>query len=75
LSPVLFPLALFPPDWRWVLWINPITPFVLAYQDILLQGEWPQWQHWAAMGGWLLGGLVLLLPVLRHSRDQVVDWL
>jgi lipopolysaccharide transport system permease protein len=75
LSPVLFPLALFPPDWRWALWINPITPFVLAYQDILLQGEWPQWQHWGAMACWLVGGLVLLLPVLRHSRDQLVDWL
>ncbi len=75
LSPVLFPMALFPSDWRWVLWVNPITPFVLAYQAILLQGEWPALYLWGVMLAWIVGGALLLAPVLRHSRDQLVDWL
>ncbi len=38
LSPILFPLSLFPEAWRWVLWLNPMTALVLGYQQVLLQG-------------------------------------
>lgn len=74
-SPILFPLSLFPAAWQWVLWLNPITAFVLAYQAILLQGAWPTWQAWAGMGAWVLVGAAVLAPLLRRSRDELVDWL
>ena len=37
LSPALFPYAQFPEAWRWVLWLNPMTPFLLGYQASLLR--------------------------------------
>lgn len=75
LSPVLFPLSMFPEGWRWVLWLNPITAFVMGYQQILLQGLWPEFAVWMGAACWL-GVMVLLLQVLvRRSRDQLVDWL
>lgn len=74
-SPVLFPMSLFPAAWRWVLWCNPMTPVVAGLQSALLQGEWPQLSVWWALVLWV-GGLALLLStLLRRSRDQLVDWL
>lgn len=75
LSPVLFPVHLFPADWRWVLWLNPMTAWVSGYQAVLLQGAWPPWSVWMGCLAWLVLGAGLLELVLRRSRDQLVDWL
>lgn len=74
-SPVLFPMSMFPEHWRWVLWINPMTPVVSGYQAVLLQGEWPSWATWVALLLWIAGSAVLLDAVVRRSRDVLVDWL
>lgn len=75
LSPILFPISLFPESWRWVLWFNPMTAFVLAYQAVLLSGTWPPLASWVVALGWIaLLGMVLNL-IVRRSRDQLVDWL
>jgi len=74
-SPILFPVAMFPAAWQWVLWLNPMTPFVLAYQAVLLEGAWPSLAAGIAMVVWLVVGSGLLALALRRSRDQLVDWL
>jgi lipopolysaccharide transport system permease protein len=75
LSPVLFPMTLFPEQWRWVLWLNPITAPVQGYQQVLLLGAWPPLSVWWVLLAWA-GLLVLALNVLiERSRDQLVDWL
>ena len=75
LSPILFPVTMFPEAWRWLLWLNPMTPLVLGYQAVLLQGAWPGLPVWLGTACWLLGSAVLLALLLRRSRDQLVDWL
>ena len=75
LSPVLFPVTMFPQAWRWVLWLNPMTAPVTGYQAILLQGLWPAWTVWAVTLGWLLLGAAALGIVVARSRDQLADWL
>lgn len=75
ISPVLFPLAQFPENWRWALWLNPMTPFVLAYQNVLLQGQWPPLGHWGVMLLWIVAAVGLLAVALERSRDHLVDWL
>lgn len=75
LSPILFPLTLFPENWRWVLWFNPMTALVQGYQQILLQGVWPPASVWWVTLAWLAVTAVLLNVVVKRSRDQLVDWL
>lgn len=75
LSPILFPLSLFPADWRWVLWLNPMTSFVMGYQSVLLQGDWPNTSVWVGAVGWIVLVSLLLNVLVRRSRDQLVDWL
>lgn len=75
LSPALFPYAMFPADWRWVLWGNPMTPLLLGYQEVLLKGLWPSVGVWVAMLIWLVvfAGTAKLL--YKRSKGQLVDWL
>jgi len=75
LSPVLFPVTMFPENWRWVLYANPMTAWVQGYQAVLLQGQWPDAAAWLGMAGWLLVAALVLRPVVNRSRDELVDWL
>lgn len=75
LSPIFFPLSMFPPEWRWLLFANPMTALVIAYQSVLLQGVWPGLTSWAVAVGWLLLLALLLNSLIRRSRDELVDWL
>ena len=75
LSPILFPLSLFPENWRWVLWLNPMTGFVLGYQAVLLSGGVPPAGSWFSGLAWIAVVTLVLSVVVRRSRDQLVDWL
>jgi len=75
LSPVLFPLSLFPQAWRWVLFANPMTALVMGYQAVLLQGAWPDPSLWGITLGWLLALALVLNGLIKRSRDELVDWL
>lgn len=75
LTPILFPLSLFPENWRWVLWFNPMTALVIGYQQVLLQGAWPPASVWLVGLLWLGGIALALNVVVARSRDQLVDWL
>ncbi len=75
LSPILFPLTLFPERWRWLLWFNPMTALVIGYQQVFLLGAWPPASVWVVCLLWIaVLGLALNVLVAR-SRDQLVDWL
>lgn len=75
LSPALFPYAQFPESWRWVLWLNPMTPLLLGYQSTLLQGVWPSAEVWVALAGWLLVAAAVAGLMHQRSKDKLVDWL
>ncbi|WP_287805150.1 ABC transporter permease [Diaphorobacter sp.] len=75
LSPILFPLSLFPERWRWVLWLNPMTGLVQGYQQVLLQGAWPPAGVWGMSCAWIAVLALALNVLVARSRDQLVDWL
>ena len=75
LSPVLFPLTLFPVGWRWLLWLNPMTAPVLGYQSALLSGQWPPVAVWLVLASWIVLAAGLLALAIARSQDQLVDWL
>lgn len=75
LTPILYPLKMVPAFFRpFILWSNPLTPFIMAYQWAFLGIEMPQW-----IPGMMLvwtGAAVLLGPafyqlVAPTLADQV----
>jgi lipopolysaccharide transport system permease protein len=74
-SPILFPITMFPAQWRWVLYLNPMSAMVESYQAILLRGVWPDLNLWLISGTWILVLLCLLERLMTNSRDELVDWL
>jgi lipopolysaccharide transport system permease protein len=75
LSPVLFPVSLFPEQWRWVLFANPMSALVMGYQAVLLKGEWPGIELWLVTATWIVVLALILNGLIYRSRDQLVDWL
>lgn len=75
LSPVLFPLELFPAQWRWMLYLNPMTGLVSGYQDLFLNGNWPSPTSWAVTVAWISAAAAVLARLLKNSREQLRDWL
>ena len=75
LTPILFPITMFPQGWRWLLWLNPMASYVMGYQSALLQGQWPEMQVWVVSGVWIAVLAVVVNVLVRRSRDQLVDWL
>lgn len=75
LSPILFPVTMFPESWRWALWLNPMACYVVAYQSVMLYGEWPPLHLWLIALVWLVAAAAVLSVLVRRSRDQLVDWL
>ncbi len=75
LTPILFPITMFPQGWRWLLWLNPMASYVMGYQSALLQGQWPALQVWVVSAVWIALLAVVVNVLVRRSRDQLVDWL
>lgn len=66
LSPIVYPITQVPEQFRFILILNPFTPFVVAYQDALLYNKVPSWQTFAAV--LVSGVLALVVGVLIFDR-------
>jgi ABC-type polysaccharide/polyol phosphate export permease len=67
LTPILYPPSFVPPEFNWVLKLNPATYFITAYHDMFFWGRWPSWQNLAVMAGL---GLVMLITATAYFRSR-----
>jgi ABC-type polysaccharide/polyol phosphate export permease len=66
LSPILYPTTQVPEGYHFLLALNPLTPFVVAYQDVFLYNKLPSWE---AIGAMLItDAIALMLGVLVFGR-------
>jgi lipopolysaccharide transport system permease protein len=66
---------MFPEAWRWILYVNPMSALVIAYQSVLLLGQWPGLSVWLVTLAWIAALAILLNALIERSRDELVDWL
>lgn len=72
LTPVVYPISILPERARSLMTLNPMASLVAAYQNILVNGSWPQWHTL-----WPVTLLSVLLCVLgfslfrKHSGEMV----
>lgn len=73
LTPIVYPISILPEQFHSLLAWNPMFPIVTAYQTILVNGQWPQWQ---ALIPVTLIGIVLCLfgmQLFRKRAGEMVD--
>ena len=73
LTPIVYPISILPENLHSLLAWNPMFPIVTAYQTILVNGQWPQWQ---ALIPVTLIGIVLCwfgMQLFRKRAGEMVD--
>ena len=66
LSPIIYPASQVPERFRALLFLNPFTPFVVAYQDALLYNTFPSWG--LCLGMFVAGVSALACGLLVFTR-------
>lgn len=76
LTPVIYPLEFVAqyPRLEWgIRWLNPFTPFTVAYQAVLFAGELPTSLTWAMMLGWAVLAWTLGSALFERLSDSLVE--
>ena len=73
LTPIIYSVTLLPESMRSIMAYNPMAGLVAAYQTVLVNGQWPQWQSL-----WLVTLLAVLLclfgmRLFRIHSGEMVD--
>ena len=68
LTPVIYPPEMIPEQYRFFFHLNPMTPIVIAYRDILYYKQAPQLQTLGLAA--VLGILVVLFGCLLFNKLQ-----
>ena len=73
LTPIVYPLNILLEKVRHILEFNPMTKLIIAYQQIILYGRWPDWVQFRFH---IIGALLSLIVgylVFKGLSDDIVD--
>jgi lipopolysaccharide transport system permease protein len=73
LTPVVYPLSILPLELQNVIQYNPMTMLVTCYQQVLVSGQWPQWQTLWPVAVAALALCALALRLFRQHAGEMVD--
>ncbi len=73
LTPIVYPITILPERIQSLLSLNPMAPLLGAFQDVLVRGNWPQWESL-----WLVAVLGIMLCIIgmglfRRHVGEIVD--
>jgi ABC-2 type transport system permease protein len=72
-TPIVYDFRVIPDDWRWPVLLSPMSPYVLAYQDILHHGVWPPAEVWALAVGYAITGSIAGALLFARFQDRFVE--
>lgn len=72
-TPIVYPVAVLPHGFASVIQLNPLAHLAMAYQAILVAGQWPNWSAIGVVA--LLAGLICIfgLRLVRDHAGEMVD--
>lgn len=73
MTPIVYRLDALPPPMQFVVGLNPMTPLVGFYQDVLLFGQMPSFQRLIYPAIVAASLLTLSLMVFRRASSELVD--
>ena len=72
-TPIVYPIAIIPEQFRGLLMFNPMLPLIGAYQGILVNGRWPDWPSLLPVAVLSLLLCVLAFRLFRKRSGEMVD--
>jgi lipopolysaccharide transport system permease protein len=72
-TPILYDFRVVPSPWRWMVLLSPLSPFVLAYQDVLYYGVWPNSQVWIVGITYAFGAMLFGAILFTRFQDQFAE--
>ena len=73
LTPIVYPVTILPSRIRKIIELNPMTQLVTPYQQIILNGQWPQWALFRFHVIGALTTLIIGFIVFRRLSADIVD--
>ena len=73
LTPIFYPPAFVPEQWRFLLGINPMHAIVESYRSLILLGQPPAWPGVAALGAWALIAFLVGHRVFVRMQPAFAD--
>ncbi|MDX2231123.1 MAG: ABC transporter permease [Leptolyngbyaceae cyanobacterium bins.349] len=74
ITPIIYPSSAIPAQFRvWVMWLNPLTPLVEAYRDLILLGGVDRWLEWGVLWGVAIATFGSGLFVYQRLRPGFAD--
>lgn len=73
LTPIVYPVAILPEGLKPYMYLNPMKPVMAAYQGILVDHQWPQWENlWPTV---ILSVLLCLfgMRLFKKKAGELVD--
>jgi lipopolysaccharide transport system permease protein len=74
LSPIGFRVEMVPPNFTWVVHLNPVHYMIEVYRDSMLNGTWPEPLHAAIFAGGSLLAFVIGATFFRAFKGVLVDY-
>ncbi len=72
-TPIVYPITILPEHFRDLLMFNPMAPMIGAYQSILVNGRWPDWQSLLSVAVLSLLLCVLAMRLFHKRSGEMVD--
>lgn len=73
LTPIVYPINILPERIQYLLGFNPMTNFIIAYQEIILFNHWPRWGQFCFQIPIALAALALGYLSFKGLSDDIVD--
>ncbi|MCM8780966.1 MAG: ABC transporter permease [Candidatus Omnitrophica bacterium] len=59
MTPVFYSIDMVPTQFRWICYLNPMTPYIHFYREVILKGQPPSIFIWLSVSAWALLSVVL----------------
>ena len=72
-TPIVYSVAILPEKVKWLLLFNPMAAPIMAYQQVLVQGQWPEWISLAPFSLMALLFCMIGMRLFRNHVGEMVD--
>ncbi|MGZ3689096.1 MAG: ABC transporter permease [Bdellovibrionota bacterium] len=72
-TPVFYDEKMIPPAYHFILYLNPVSPIIVSFHDILVRGVWPDSSFVLASGAWAITIAVASVSVLLFGSSEVAE--